>query len=368
MAIIQWYWLLSVVFVILYGALILWFWNGWKNLSGKAPVKSLYNTRLTVLVPYHNEEAHLPALCGSLMKQELQTRELEFILVNDHSTDRSVQLAQAYAKKDTRIHLVNSPAKGKKQALLAGIEAANGDFIVCTDADCQHPTQWLATFLAYYEHHHPKLLLGPVTFKSGKGFFHQFQSLELISLVSSTAGAVGIKHPIMCNGANLAFEREAFLQLDDPYRLEYLSGDDVFLLHAMKKEFPDAIHFIKDQAALVETQHSTGFGAYLKQKARWASKASGYKDRDTNFTAGVVGACSALLVVGLLGLPFELKFYQAVLFIWLSKILIDGLFLRQTMPFFGQPKLLKFIPLFEWLHALNILYASLAGIFAKRKW
>ena len=67
--------------------------------------------------------------------------------------------------------------------------------------------------------------------------------------------SVGIKHPILANGANLAYKRDGFNAVNGFKSNENIaSGDDVFLLHQINKAFPDTIHYIKSYEALVYTE------------------------------------------------------------------------------------------------------------------
>ena len=76
------------------------------------------------------------------------------------------------------------------------------------------------------------MIIAPVIYESDKKIlsFKNFQALEFISLQASTAGAVGINSPIMCNGANLIYERELFHEFSNPLKEELISGDDILSL------------------------------------------------------------------------------------------------------------------------------------------
>ena len=88
---------------------------------------------ITVIVPYWNAEKWLKRCCESLLKQE---GDFEFLLISDHCTDRSDDIARDYACMDDRFCVLwNTRAKGVSGARNTGITVAHGDWITFLDAD-----------------------------------------------------------------------------------------------------------------------------------------------------------------------------------------------------------------------------------------
>ena len=97
-----------------------------------------------------NEEKNLPDLIHDLVNQEYPMNKLEIIFVNDRSSDATggilTEAAENYAFiKHIRIDERSSELSPKKHALTLGIEAAQGDIIVSTDADCRVPKFWVSS-------------------------------------------------------------------------------------------------------------------------------------------------------------------------------------------------------------------------------
>lgn len=367
MNLFSWYWSFCLVAGVLYTALMVWFLNGWKSILVFKRQQKTYHTKVSIIVPFFNEAATLKNCIEGLVHQNIQTTEIEILLLDDQSTDESVAIAKKQAEKSNRIKYYRNEQKGKKQALIQGISVANGDLIVTTDADCIHPEFWLANLVEYYELHSPNMIVGPVNLQAGNSFFQKFQQIEFVSLIASGAGAVGIEHPIMCNGANLAFNKSQFLKLDDPLKLEFESGDDVFLLHSMKKIGADKIHFLKSAEAMVTTAAKKELKSFLNQRFRWVSKAPGYSDGDTKFTAFVVFISSFLWVFGLVMLPFNPEFWKPIVYLFLLKTLVDMFFLSQVSEFFKQKKLINWIPLFQFVYGFYVIVSALSLVFLRKK-
>lgn len=115
-----------------------------------------YAKTLSIIVPCYNEEESVPLFYAETMKQETffheKDVEFEFIFVNDGSKDGTVQAVKALHEKDERVHLVSfSRNFGKEAAIIAGLEAAAGDFTVLMDADLQDPPALLPEMYGYIE-------------------------------------------------------------------------------------------------------------------------------------------------------------------------------------------------------------------------
>lgn len=98
--------------------------------------------KLSIVVPCFNEEPCIEAFVRTV--DETKLSDLEFVFVNDGSTDGSLRILRELAKKDVRVHYVSfSRNFGKEAALLAGLRKAQGDLIVTMDADLQDPPSLL---------------------------------------------------------------------------------------------------------------------------------------------------------------------------------------------------------------------------------
>jgi len=88
---------------------------------------------ISVVVPVYNQERFLEKCIDSLLGQTYT--ELEIILVDDGSTDKSGAICDVYAKKDARIKVIHKVNGGLSDARNAGIDIASGDYIAFVDSD-----------------------------------------------------------------------------------------------------------------------------------------------------------------------------------------------------------------------------------------
>lgn len=91
------------------------------------------NKKISIIVPIYNSAKTLERTLDSVVNQNYKN--LEIILVNDGSTDNSVEICKKYAEKDNRIRIINQQNKGVGEARNHGIDVATGDFISFVDSD-----------------------------------------------------------------------------------------------------------------------------------------------------------------------------------------------------------------------------------------
>ncbi|MCF6744554.1 glycosyltransferase family 2 protein [Blastococcus sp. KM273128] len=108
---------------------------------------------LSVVVPCHNEERVLPELVAQVSAVMADVpAELEFVLVDDGSRDRTTAVMQELHARDPRVRYVSlSRNFGKESAMLAGLAYARGDAVVIMDADLQHPPRLIRQMLELLE-------------------------------------------------------------------------------------------------------------------------------------------------------------------------------------------------------------------------
>ena len=83
---------------------------------------------VTVIVPVYNVENYLETCVNSILQQTYE--DLQVILVDDGSKDKSVELCDKYAKKDKRVQVVHKEHEGVSAARNAGIELVKGEYVL----------------------------------------------------------------------------------------------------------------------------------------------------------------------------------------------------------------------------------------------
>jgi len=330
-------------------------------------------TRITIVIPARNEAGNIGSLLEDILGQSYPGDLFETLVVNDFSTDDTAGVVEGYRTPRLRsgqvpdagyrIILVDNDNPGKKGAIRKGVVMATGELIVTVDADCRVGPEWLFAIASYYEKYKPKLISGPVVIKETFGFFKSFQSMELMSLVASGAGSIGIKKPIMCNGANLAFTKEAYLKANENNRdHKYASGDDIFLLLEIKKLYgSNSIRFLKSRDSIVATRAKNTLKGYFNQRFRWVSKSKGYRDPTIIIVALIVFLFNlALLSYSILAYnSFDLARISAVM--WIIKVLIDLPILLGFSMFAKRDNIMGYYFVFAIGYVLFTTIAAIVG-------
>ncbi len=335
------------IICVLYCILIFYFIRGFDSLEVPDGDYSDPKTNFSILVPFRNEVTHLPTLLKSLELLNYPISFYEIILINDDSSDKSVEIITNFKSlhPKLKIALINSKGTGnspKKEAINQGIKTAKHAWIITTDADCEVPENWLKAFDKLIVSRAPKMIVAPVSYKVETGFLHKFQFLDFLSLQGITMGMFGLKNhnfiqPFLCNGANLCYEKESFNQVDGFLGNEDIpSGDDVFLLEKMHAKYPQKIEFIKAKDSIVLTTSKNTLKGLIQQRVRWASKTSAYKHSFAKLVGMLVFLTNLGLILSLfLGVLGNISWLHFG-FVFLLKFNIDFVLLFKTSEFFDK--------------------------------
>lgn len=109
---------------------------------------------LSIIIPMYNEEESLPYLYDRLVRlgDKIENYTLEFLFVNDGSSDNSLTMVKELREIDARVcYLSLSRNFGKEVAMGAAFDYVNGDSVVIIDADLQDPPELILEMLKYYE-------------------------------------------------------------------------------------------------------------------------------------------------------------------------------------------------------------------------
>jgi len=357
-----------------YVATIVLFTIGWFRLRVIELSAFTRTAKVSVIIAARNEEKNIGNCLRAIATQKFLSEFFEIIVVDDHSTDNTVnEINRVIASTQgiqIRLLQLTTSEQGKKTAITRAILAAKNEWIVTTDADCIMARNWLNSLMAHADDSSVHMIMAPVLFKKTKTVFGKLQELEFLSLIVSSAGAVSVGLPIMCNGANLAYRREAFYKTEGfASNKEFVSGDDIFLMMKIRKMYGSrAIRFVKSNEAIVITDAIPAPGKFLNQRLRWVSKSRGYNDPWIIFTSVIIYAQSLLILIaffiwatGLIGYIFPLMLFTV-------KLLADLPIMTAICRFAKRSRLMIwFIPL-QIFYSLYIVAVGLSGHIFSFNW
>jgi glycosyltransferase involved in cell wall biosynthesis len=356
-----------LIICVLYFILMLILGYAWSRIRWEhKPMQPRDAVSVSLIVAIRNEKDSLDALFHSLKSESYPQEALQVILVNDHSDDGSKEMLEAFKDQCPYelllIHLEES--KGKKSAIRAGIAQSNGDLLLFTDADCKFQNGWVERHaLAYAEG--SKFSSGPVMFERARNFWQNLMQLEFIGLVASGGSGIFLNLNLLANGANMSLPKKTFLEIEDKIGgLNTASGDDVYLLSAIAKNFPKQTRFIKDPIAIVETKYEKSIGAFVQQRLRWASKGGSYLNPPSVIIALLIYLTNALLVFA----PFVMRDWWVLVVVLGIKLLADRFFYSTVLGFFKQRRLIAFVLIAQVFHIPYVVFTGLFGSLVPYKW
>lgn len=321
----------------------------------------------SIVIPFRNEAELLPKLLASITKLAYPKNAFEIIFVDDDSSDNSVKLIKHFCTKNPSIAIKiiqnkrssNSP---KKDAITNAIHHAKYNWILCTDADCTLPKKWLNAYASFIQTYAPNMVVAPVHFTSNNSFLEQFQMFDFLSMQGATMGSFGVQQPFMANGANLAYKKELFLQLNGFESNNFIaSGDDVFLLETFLKHEKQKVFFLKNYTASVGTAPVKTWKALVQQRKRWAAKATHFNNIFTQLIGLLVFVANGISILALFLALYNSRF----LWLIILKFVIDTVLIYKTGQFFKQKitnvhylKTLLFYPFFTFYIAAISMFGS----------
>ena len=358
-----------VILFATYSLLIIYYWLGWVAIPEYIPSGKNNRTRISIIIPARNEETNIGNLLIAIQQQTYPADSFEVIVIDDHSKDRTVEIANQFRFVQlVQLH-DDSFNSSKKKAIETGIAIAKNEWIVTTDADCIPSENWLTTIASFIEEKNPVCLAAPVVFSGNNSLLQLFQSLDFLVLQGITAASVEKKTHPMSNGANMAYEKNVFHTVKGFTGIDSIaSGDDMLLMNKIMKDYPNRVHYLKSRQAIVTTQPQQSWSDLFNQRKRWASKTFYYKSPKL---------FSALLLVYLFNFSFlfllvagfaETRYWFYLVCMWVAKTIIEFPFVYSVATFYNRRSLMKYFFLLQPFHILYTIIAGLLGQTGKYIW
>ena len=191
--------------------------------------------------------------------------------------------------------------------------------------------------------------------------------MEYLGLQGITAGTAAAGNAIMCNGGNLAFTREAYQRHSDNLHSELDTGDDIFLLHSIKKEPDSRILWLESNDAIVTTSGSPSLGSFLGQRKRWISKWRFYDDGYTNLTGVLTFSAVLLQLSAMIAILADFSFIPLFGAILIFKSLPDYLVINNTISRYGKKIPMQWFLPAELIYPVYVLVVFLATLIPWQK-
>ena len=358
--------LVLLAITIIYILTIGWLIYGFTKIKTFEQNDIIPKTSFTIIVPFRNEAENLPFLLESISKLNYPTDLFEVILVDDESDSRfKISDFRFKISIIDTIRISNSP---KKDAITTAMQIVKTNWVITTDADCVVPKNWLFTLDHFIQNHTVCMIAGAVTYNYKKSFLHHFQQLDLASLQGATIGSFGIKKGFMCNGANFAYTKPFFQNLNGfEGNNGIASGDDVFLLQKALSQYPEKVSYLKSKDFIVTTKTESNWRSLFYQRVRWASKTSSYQIPFGKALGVLVFLMNLSVVIAFVQLFFGIFPYFFPGIVFLIKFGIDTILIQRTNNFLTKNRM-RYLFLSSLWYPFFSTAVALYCLFGKYEW
>lgn len=230
------------------------------------------NPRVSIIVPAWNEEIGLLSTVKTIL--ESTYRNIEIVVVNDGSTDRSDAIMKAFLEEynaknpsgrgNPNIIYHYKENGGKGRALNRGIELSTGEIIISIDADCIVSADAIANFVKCFDDPNVMAAVGNVKIGNTKTILGMIQYMEfLFSFYFKKAESL-INTIYIIGGAAGAFRREVFEKIG-MYNHRNITEDIELSVRIQNA----GMKIVYAHDAIVYTEGATTVGGLMKQRLRW---------------------------------------------------------------------------------------------------
>ncbi|TDD38572.1 bifunctional polysaccharide deacetylase/glycosyltransferase family 2 protein [Saccharopolyspora elongata] len=253
--------------------------------------------RVGVIVPAYNEEAGIANTVRSILASE---HPVEVIVVDDGSTDRTVEVVERLQERFPRIRLVRQENSGKAVALNTGLTAANSELVVMVDGDTVLEPDAVGRMVAHFTDPAIGAVSGNVKVGNRRSLLGRWQHIEYVIGFNLDRRVYDVLHCTpTAPGALGAFRRSAILEIggvsDDTL------AEDTDLTMALERA---GWRVVYEQNAISWTEAPATYGQLWKQRYRWCygTLQAIWKHRRAVVERGAAGR------LGRRGLPYLLVF------------------------------------------------------------
>lgn len=235
---------------------------------------------ISVIVCAKNEEENVKNFIPLLAEQDYP--QFEIVLIDDASSDGTLDVLEEYEKKYSNIKLVkveNNEAfwGNKKFALTLGIKAAKYEYLLFTDADCYPVSKDWITKMSSQFTQQKNIVLGYGAYEKIAGtFLNKLIRFETLLAATQMFSWAKIGKPYTGVGRNMAYKREEFFKVRGFMdHMKIRSGDDDLFINQAANGNNTAICFAQD--SFTYSKPKTTFKEWFTQKRRHVSTAGHYK-------------------------------------------------------------------------------------------
>jgi len=361
----------SVILSSIYIGICFYLSRGLKNTGGD--YQNSADKSVSVIVCARNEEKNIANILDCLCSQTYPKNLLQFIIVDDRSSDKTAEIVLSYKEKIKNLALVQITEKSpnaapKKYAFDKAVKIAEGEIILQTDADSIVPADWIEKSVRPFLDETVALSQGAVKYRFDEKIppvLKTYQFFDFYSHGIVAAAGIGKNIPINANANNFAFRREVYENSGGYGKLDNAIGGDDGLL--TQKIWQSGKKIVFNANSFVETQPEYSWKNLINQRKKWGSETRFYLPKQTAVLAFVFLFYCFILLTILTTVATRQNFYL-IPALFAVKIVGELFFMSKGLSVLGEKTL---SPHIIWISPLNLfitVYSVFSGIFAGFEW
>lgn len=355
-----------IFFTFLYIIITLIMWFGIRMKLKSNPCRPV----ISIIIVAQNEEATLPLCLESLSRLTYPKDKMEYILVNDRSTDQTKSVMSEFAdrhKQTKVVEIKTLPNKytGKIFGLIQGVKESCGEILFFTDADCIVPPDWIQSTLMEYDEN-TGIVGGFIALDKKEEktlLFHQIQSLDWINVTSAGSAWANLNLPLSVFGNNFSIRREIYDRAGGFESIESHLTEDYALIRNVRSRTRTKIRIRLDKNNLVYSRPARNLGEFYRQRKRWA-----IGGRSHNFL-GFLLMSTAFLIHMLIPTVMIAGQFKLGFLAFIDILLMDSFFLYWPLKQLERTDLFKVIVPYELFYfGYSIFFAPFLLFARKVQW
>ena len=335
----------------------------------KPQSKTPKNISISVIVCAKNEAENLKQFIPLIANQEYSN--FEIVLVNDASTDNTLDVMEELENKYSNIKIVNVENNeafwaNKKYALTLGIKASKHDYLIFTDADCKPVSKYWIKEISSNFSNQKTIVLGYGGYRKVKNsFLNKLIRFETLLTAIQYFSYAKFGLPYMGVGRNLAYRKDEFYKVNGFVdHMDINSGDDDLFINKIATTDNTVICYTPN--SFTKSLPKTTFKAWFRQKRRHVSTAKRYKLIHKLLLAEFYSSQILFWLLGVFLLIIQFKLYL-VLSLFVITILIKYLIVGFSAKKLNESDLIILYPFLELFLILFQFSIFMVNLISKPK-
>ncbi len=331
-------------------------------ITGLRKTKKFSNTSLpkvSVVIAARDEELLLADCLESVTNQTYRKENLEIIVANDQSSDRTPDICREFQQRFDNLRwfdvIQDDKFRGKANALAQAIDKATGEVILITDADCEVPPSWVENTARMYGTEIG--LVGGMTLQKASSAFEGMQSLDWAYVLGVGGSMAARGNPLGSIGNNLSFRRKAYEEVGGYRGVKFSVTEDYSIVQGIVASKKWHYVFPLDPGILVMSKPCGSWKDLVRQKHRWGRGAL-----DMKLAGLLIMATTCILIFASFAMLLWNSIVPCVAGLMVKSV-ADYTFLYAVLTRLQQTKELKYFWWFEVYFTVYVLLLPLLVAF-----